>query len=559
MFNDRQRQDTRPLNVPRTGRNQNLTVLTSMQAGKMMPLASALLLREDAVTRAEFGATFEMHETVEVLMNPVHMTVSAYLFPFLASERFEGSMDQFNRSYKGQPKIDGGDVEPFFEQWTIPAGGISDCEILTYLGEHASVGDNVNTFTIEAYNEIWKYRAKNRSPELELPDRLNKDLLPAFWPSSRFAHIVPDFDQAKMEGAIPITFIDNKMPLRGPGGATDYVNVNVPDGTVYLKLGASGPIREMEYNGGTAAVTHGGGATGSNGKITDVGGLKVAISQMYAELQESGIALSLANIDVARKTKAFANIRERYNQHEQDWVIDMLMSGMQIPDQAYKQPMLLGQAHTTFQFGKRYSTDAANLDAHVVNGIARVNMQFRTPRIPTGGIIMIVAEMVPEQLFERQRNPGLHVTSVAKLPEYIRDETDPEKVVEVPNDFIDTDHDDPNGLFGFGPLNHEYASFGPKVGGRFHRPDIDAAEDTDRLRLWAVETKNPKLAENFYIVSDIHTKPFLHPDEDPVDVVLLGNIGIEGNTVFGPMLIEASDDYEQIMSQVPMNRIEKAD
>lgn len=555
MINDRQRQDTRPLNVPRTKRNHNLTVLTSIQAGKMMPLAAIPLLREDAVQRGSFSATFELHETVEVLMNPVYMTVSAYFFPFLASERFEGSMDQFNRSYKGKPKIEGGDVEPFFEMEALPAGGATSCEIYKYLGMHGSEGDTVSTFYKEAYNEIWKYRAKNRSPDIELPDRLNDDLLPAFWPTSRFASIVPDFDQAKMEGAIPITFIDGKLPVRGLGGR-DSLGINVPDNKVYL--GFNGDVREWMGSNDVGRMIYSGPPLGSTRNVTDVGGLEVDIKDVFAELQEGGIALSLANIEVAKKTRAFARLRERFNQHSEDWVIDMLMGGLTIPDQAYKQPMLVAHQRTVFQMGKRFSTDADNLDAHVVNGAARVNMNFRVPRMPTGGVVMIVGELVPEQLFERQRDPIFHIGSVAELPDYIRDETDPEKVVEVKNDMIDTDHDDPNGLFGYAPLNYQYAINGPRIGGRFVRPDIDAAEDTDRQRLWAVETKNPKLAENFYIVSDIHTKPFLHPDEDPADCVLLGNVLIEGNTVFGGALIEASDDYETIAAQVPQNRIEKA-
>lgn len=560
MLNDRNRQDTRPINVRRSVRKQDLTVLTSLQAGKMMPLAAIPLLREDAVQRGSFSATFEMHETEEVLMNPVHMTVSAYLFPFLASERFEGSMDQFNRSYKGQPKVEGGAVEPWVELLEVPEGGSAEVDLWKYLGLHASAGDEVSSFYNEAYVSIWNYRAKNRSQDIELVESTALgNLLPAFWPSSRFSHIVPDFDQAKMEGAIPLTFIDGKMPVRnysGNGSETE-LNSNVPGGTVFLKM-ANDEIREFWASNDATRLVHSGPAMTTAQKITDVGGFKADLTEVFAELQEDGISISLANIEVAKKTQAYARIRERYQGLDEEWVIDMLMSGLSIPDQAYKQPIFLGQTKTTFQFGKRYSTEADALDAHVVNGLAVVNMTFRTPRIPTGGVIMIVGEVVPEQLFERQQDPLFHLEKAEHLPEYLRDDMDPEKVVVVPNDYIDTDHETPDGLFGYAPLNHQWATFGPRIGGRFYRPDVDAAEDTDRKRLWAVETKNPKLAENFYIVSDIHTKPFLHPDEDPVDCMLLGQVAIEGNTVFGGALIEASDDYSRVLEHVETQRIEKA-
>lgn len=554
MIIDRNRQSTTPIRVPRTKRNHNLTVLTSLQAGKMMPLAAIPLLREDEVKRGTYSATFELHETVEVLMNPVHMVVSAYLVPWSASDRFEGSMDQFNRSYKGQPQIEGGSVEPFIELETLGEDGVTDCEIYTYLGLHGSSGDKVATWYKEAYNLIWNYRAKNRSAEITLADRLNDELLPAFWTSSRFSHIVPDFDQAKMEGAIPITFLEPRIPVRGfgvraSGAASDDVQVYE-----WEAPGSGIPNQKIYPKSVEVGTTNDAGKTRMQVRL-DPSSL---LPDIFAELQEDGIELSLANIDVAKKTRALARLREQYQGIDEEWVIDMLMDGLTIPDQQFMQPIFLGQQDTVFQFGKRYSTDADNLDAHVVNGVARVNMTFRTPRVPTGGTIMIVAELVPEQLFERQQDPLFHIQDVDALPDFIRDDTNPEKVVEVFNDYIDTDHETPNGLFGYAPLNHEFAMFGPKIGGRFHRPDVDAVEDTDRQRLWAVEAKNPKLAENFYIVSEIHTKPFLHPDEDPADVVLLGNVAIEGRTVFGGMLIEASDDYSTIMEKVPMDRIEKA-
>src|SRR4051794_19394835 len=103
-----------PLNVPRTRRNHGLAVLTSMPAGKMVPLAAIPMLREDSLS-ASMGISVEMLETKELLMNPVNLRVTAYCIPLLALERFEGSRDQFDRSYMGEPQIDGGAVIPFIE------------------------------------------------------------------------------------------------------------------------------------------------------------------------------------------------------------------------------------------------------------------------------------------------------------------------------------------------------------------------------------------------------------------------------------------------------------
>ena len=286
----------------------------------------------------------------------------------------------------------------------------------------------------------------------------------------------------------------------------------------------------------------------------------VDLAAIVAELDSDGVTVSLSNLELARRTQAFAKLRERYDGLDDEYLIDMLMSGLTIPDQMLKQPILL--ADHTVQFGqvKRYASDAGNLAESAVSGGAQGNLRVRVPRLNTGGIIMVIAEAMPEQLFERQRDWFLHSADVSGWPDALRDTLDPEKVDVVLNADIDTDHATPAGVFGYEPLNARFARPGPKIGGKFYRPTSNTLTDTDRQRLWAVENVDPVLSEDFYIVTDMHTKPFLDTAVDPFEVVADGFVAIEGNTVFGGLLVEqtSTSNYDKVLEQAPQERIEKA-
>lgn len=94
---------TTPITIPKTVRNDTKTILTSGYAGKVLPLACVPLVREDAVSRGSMSFNFEMMETAEMLMNGINVTVYAHFVPFLAFERFGGSMTILNNSYSGLP------------------------------------------------------------------------------------------------------------------------------------------------------------------------------------------------------------------------------------------------------------------------------------------------------------------------------------------------------------------------------------------------------------------------------------------------------------------------
>lgn len=535
---------TQPIATPRTIRKHTARGITSLPAGKMVPIAAVPILREDAVRSGRLSFSFESMETAEILMNAIMVDVKAYLVPFLAFDRFDGSMDRLNRAYEGQPPMDGQPVVPFIE--TAAFGAHNANKVYQYLGLHGRTTQLVNTAYLEAYNQIWNFRAKNRSPDLALRTRLASDLAPAFWSHDMFKHIVPDFDQAVIDGEVPLNVTASRMPVHGlgftgsPAVAANVANVRDASGSTVTYPAAKtnlGAIEvAMRMTSETSATTY---------------------PDVWAEMQANGITVSLSNIEMAKKTQAFAALRQQYNGHSDEWIINLLMDGISVPEQAFKQPMLLAEKRTIFGMSKRYASDGANLTESVVNGATFLDMSIQVPRIPTGGVIMVVAEITPEQLFERQLDTFLGVQSVNDLPQYLRDTLDPEKVEIVRNEQIDVDHATPNATFGYRPLNAGWNYDSPRIGGRFYRPEVDAGFDEDRQRLWAVETANPTLSTDFYLCTNIHTKPFVVTNQDPFEVVTQGDFFIEGNTVFGGALVEATDDYEKVLAVAPQERIAK--
>jgi hypothetical protein len=542
-----------PITVQRSTRRDRGRVLTSADAGKILPLKYIPMLREDAVKRGRVRVNLEMMETAELLMNGIMVNVMAHYVPMLAFERFNGSMEELNRSYKGETGI-GGSVVPYFEQdkaynpttdsvtslWDNYSEGIDTTTHLdentgTFyqtMGIHAQT-TNFNTTVVEAYNAIVNYRRKARSASLPLRNAFDHRLAEAFW-SLDNNHIVPDFDQKLIDGEVSL----NGLTFKAPVYADLY---NLSSGN-YLPAQAAQP---------DAAETT---TNPAGGSIT-----AHEFENIWAELTQGGNAtMSLADIEQAKKTAAFAKLRSMYDGIEDEHIIDMLMEGIRVPEETMKQPILLAKQQTMIGYNQRYATDAANLDTSVTNGYASVDLNIRTPQMNTGGVIMITAEIVPEQMWERKKDYFLYTTDADDLPNYLRDVLDPEQVSVVKNDHLDVNHSTPNGTFGYAPLNHEWMRDMVNVGGKYYRPANDAF-DEDRAKIWTVETTDPTLSSDFYLVDSLHKKVFSDQVADAFEITCISDVEITGNTVFGERLLEAdaTSDYEVITDLVDTARIEK--
>lgn len=537
------RMNAAPLRTPRTVRQHPLSIGTSMMPGKCVPLAAIPLFREDALSASDVTVKVEMMETHELLMNPVNLRVTAYVVPKQAYDRFQQERSQLDRSYMGQPQIDGGAVVPYFETQTL-AANLSNNPIMVAMGMHGNTGQVINTDYIEAYNQIINMRRRNRSPGLTKRARLDTSLAEAFWLNSQWQHVVPDFDQGTMDGEVALQVINSKVPIKGLGLVT-----NQPSSTTVTK-NSDGTVANMN----SWLAVPGTPVAGQANLYVKAG--PSYDPDIYAEIQSGNLRLSMADLAMAKKAQWFAKMREKY----QGWVdgnlldeyiIDMLMQGLTIPDQAMKTPMLIADVTTRFSQSKRYASDYVNMAESAVSGMAEVRFDLRVPRLSTGGIVMIMAEAMPDQLFERQQDPYLFNSLVAHLPDALRDELDTQKADLVANGWVDTYHSAPAGTFGYEPLNGRYNRAGPRLGGKFYRPATGATNDEVRQRLWAVEQLNPTLGASFYLVPQLPMKPFLDTVSDPFEITVSGQPLIEGNTVFGPELVENTNLYEKVLAKNP--------
>ena len=172
-----------PIAVQKSVRSAKGRVLTSGDAGKILPLKYEWLHREDGLRSGKVRVNVEMMETSEMLMNGVGVTLYAHFVPMLAFDRFNGSMDELNRSYKKENGA-AGSVVPFFESnkilnqtngsiYTTGSASVIDTdnsntqEFYQTMGIHTEA-TNFNTTVVEAYNAIVNHRRKARSKSLPL-------------------------------------------------------------------------------------------------------------------------------------------------------------------------------------------------------------------------------------------------------------------------------------------------------------------------------------------------------------------------------------------------------
>jgi len=548
--------NTAPVKFPRSKRNHSIAKITSFNAGICGPIAAIPLFRQDGIggrkssdgkwSSSRISIAIEMAETKDRISNKVRARITAYCVPLLALERFNGDRSEMDKSYAGEQGLAGA-VIPFIETHVMPAYGTS--AFYKTLGLHAAPGTNLNTMYLEAYNAIWNYRAKNRSSKITPRGRLDQTLAPAFWPAGRFEHLVPDFDDATMDGQVALNIVDGRLPVKGLGGTGTSFDVSAQGVRETFGADATYP-RASKISGADTG-------TSLFMRVADRNG--VMSPDVWAELMPTGVSVSLANIELAKQAQAFAKLRSQFEGHDDDYIIDtFLMNGLSIPDQALKQPFLIADQTVTFSQAGRYATDSGHLDEKAVSGFAEGSITLRVPTLDVGGIVIVQVEILPDQLWERQKDAFLHTTSVAKWPEAMVDSADPEKVDIVTNGEIDTDHATPAGLFGYAPLNWMWNAFGPGIGGKYMKPQAGGGVNVLRDRFWAHEQQNPALAESFFLCKGLTKAVFLDEIGDSFDLMAQGNVVIDGITQFGRELIEATDNYEKVMDQMDQTRVKGA-
>lgn len=521
------RKRTAPVMHERMMRPMNVGCITSSMGGKLVPLSAIGLHREDGMRTSRFAITVQMEQTAAMLINPVRVTARAFFVPKLAFERFK-DMGSVDRSFNGEQEIDGS-VIPWFEQ--APTGGVN--HVYNALGLHAAATDFANNDYLEAYNLIWNHLAAMKSPSLAPRTKLQRDLAPAFWSNSQMKHVVPTFDDALIDGEVPVTIVNN---------AVDILNL------WRSNVGSSGIA-----GNGTGSSPNNSGQTKPASELAAL--LRDGNDNVTAQLSADALSFSLADIAMARQTAAWARLRTQFDGVSEEWMIDQLLAGVRVRDENLNHPIELDMSEGVVGMTQRFATEAANLDQSMTDGSTVVSLTAGLPAITCGGVFMIVGQVLPEMQYERQRDYYLTAATVDDLPNRTSDELDPQPVEMVKNSDVDSSHTDPDGLFGYRPLNAKWLKRHVNLGGKYYRDDPAAAWDENRNRIWTPEVVDPALGPDFYLSTTLSHDVFVDTQSDQFEWWVTGVAQVEGLTYFGPALREAVDDYDKVLAQVPKERL----
>lgn len=502
MIKNRMKAD--PIPVVRQHRPVKVENFTTVTVGKIAPVAAFGLLRGDSCS-GRLEVAIEMNETYEVLYNSMQARINLWFVPKVALDRFQRNPTYFERSAVGEPITNepGAATIPF-----LPTTPYAINPIFKSMGMLEKIGRPVITDYVESYNQIVTYSYRNRSKSLTPPLLTSTALATAMWGPNAFSNMVPDFDQGMIAGETPLTVVSADMPVH-----TDVA----PGGAISVRKGADKKMLDANM----PQVQLGGNSDGSTAR------------ELYAKLSPNGITVALANIDQARKLVEWAKFREQYEGHRDPFVIETLMAGLPISEQAWFSPMLLDTRTLDFKQIKRMATDGANLSNGVANGVVVTSLGCNVPQNPYGGIVMMTIEAVPEQLFERQSDPYFTTTSIEDLPRYDRDVLNPMPVVEVKNREVDVQHATPEGRFAFAERNWQWANNPVRVGGDMFVANGDAPTAIDRRVIYATEVANPQLNTEFYLATTLGKDVFLEKTRDPFKVGVGGMLDVMGLTVIG--------------------------
>lgn len=526
------RQNKSPVTFSRTTRPDAYVTMTSGRAGVVVPIDYIPMLPGDSASgQAQISVT--LGEMPRPLLNGVILNVQAWFVPKMAHPQFSGP-DEFIHSFQGTQisQLGAADRDPpaFYTSASGAAlTALQNSDLFQSLGIHVGAVD-AQADLVDAFNLIYNFRLAAHSSRLTRRPYYSEDatnsvtLPPAFWPSGQFQHVVPDYERALIVGALDLDVLAGQMPV------TQLWKSQASNSTNFLNLDD---------------------ATTSN--ASNIRPLATQASEIFAEMEGQQVSITLADIDKARTTQAFARLRTAYAGNDatgfdnDDTIVAHLMQGLSVPQDQFKRPWLLDSKRVPFGFSERFATDAANLDASVSEGRTRVSLSLNVPRNDYGGVIMITAEVLPERIFERASDEWLHVTDPDDLPNALRDVQRPEPVDLVLNRRIDARHTTPGGLYGYEPMNYKWRRMGTRLGGAFYQADPENPFTEQRAAIWQTSLVDPEFTADHWLAP----APFPHDVfsdtlADAFECVCRHSVSIVGLTQMGDPLAENNDDYDAV-------------
>jgi hypothetical protein len=545
------RQSNTPVAFNRTTRSDNGAVMTSGRAGLCYPVDYIPLLRGDSCS-GSFTIDINLAEMPKPLMNGVQLNVQAWFVPKAAHPQFAG-YDEFMHSYQEENINALGDTSrtppPFFNVINNDTNinTIRNSEMFKHLGLHMTPSHWHHSDLIDAFNLIYNFRLAAHSSRLTRRQYVAENLAnsvalpPAFWASSRFTNVVPDYERALIVGTLDLDVEAGRLPLEGffagsaSGGSALPLTTDDPDDWKGTSVGTSpgGNYRDVY--------------------VKDEGGGDVRT--LFADMVGSTVGVTLADIDKARTTQAFAKLRTAYAGNDatgfdnDDAIVAELMQGFSVPADQFKRPWLLSAKRVPFGFVERHATDAANLDDSVSVGMTSTTLSLNVPRQDTGGVIVITVEVVPERLDERASDEWMYVTSPAQLPDALRDVQRVEPVDPVISRRLDTLHTSPFDVYGYEPMNMQWQRSYTRLGGKFYQSDPTTPFTEARAGLWQTGIIDPEYNETHYLCpADFPHDVFSDTAGDAFELVARHSVAISGLTQMGDVLAENNDDYDAVLT-----------
>lgn len=544
------RQSTQPISYSATRRPDNFSLVTTGRAGEIIPLYFGPLLRGDSAS-GRVDIQMQLAEMPRPIENLVTARAQSWLVPRPALPQFEGPAE-YAHSYEGTDisKLGATSRTPPALFDTVAAGAIATLEaseIFRATGLSLQTGNAVNTDYVDAYNLVANFRLAAHSSKLTRYDYYQEDattsvqLKPAFWPVNRMHAIVADYELALVKGSLELDVIAGSVEITRDTNAAGWEVFNAGAETqpasVDIGTNASGFLRDT--------------TTPGNISLDPKGGL-------LGSLAGQTVATSLADIDMARKTNAMARARAamaglNYSGfNNDDVIISQLMQGYSVPESALQRPILLDSKTVVFGMTERHATDAANLDDSSTTGMASVSLSLNIPRMEYGGVYFHTVEVMPERLYERQKDPYLEVTTVDQLPNALRDVQNTLPVDVVENGRVDTKHSTPTGIFGYEPMNSKWRREFTRLGGEFRQLTPGTPNTAARTGIWQPDIVDQGMTSDHWLCP--HPFPqdvFSAPSSDVIIISATQTLAITGITQFGDDLVEDNAEFSTTQAEQP--------
>jgi hypothetical protein len=547
MMAERYKESTRPIEIKS---------LTSAELGVANPIAASYVgANESGVGNVQMNV--QLAETPEPITNAIHATAMTYLVPFTAFSQFNGSEEEAMRRYAGEPSLFTGNVEPFFEKnkWynsvneteatlssdyareidTVVTGQRGESGLALFyqtMGLHTQA-ENINNSYVQAYNIVQNHRRRARSPQLAERNEFDHRLAEAFWPNSGNSKIVADYDQAVMSGEVTLSGMTGSAAVRARYQNSETISRR--DATTQDVYGAN----TITFPEGVATRE----------------GDQYVWEDIVADFSAANPTINLAELAQGELIAKWAQKRAALSGQSAEWLIDLVLRGIQPSSAISRMPILVGMGKGIFSMNQRYATDAANLEDSLTNGMVSLNYRCAVPRTKLGGVLITQLECAPEQVWERKKDYFLYTTDVGKLPNALRDHLlieGGEGVEVVTKDHLDVNHSTPDAILGFQPLNEKWKVNDIRVGGKFYRPASDSTYVEERARIYSNEVTDPSLNTDAYLVTNLHKKVFADQVSDALEITTVHDFKLRSDIQFGDRLQEtdASTDHDAIKELV---------